>query len=81
MQGEEKEIVVSEDDGIRPGVSTQALGGLKTVFKKNGTTTAGNSSQVLSSTWLCSSKCTCSTCVGSQDDWECNLTRLCMGTV
>ncbi|CAL8469403.1 g8944 [Coccomyxa elongata] len=44
--GEEKEIVVSEDDGIRPGVSTQALGGLKTVFKKNGTTTAGNSSQI-----------------------------------
>ena len=46
FQGEEKEIVVSEDDGIRPGVTAGALAGLKTVFKKNGTTTAGNSSQV-----------------------------------
>lgn len=46
VQGEEKEIVVSEDDGIRPGVSVQALGGLKAVFKKGGSTTAGNSSQV-----------------------------------
>lgn len=46
LQGEEKEVVVSEDDGIRPGVTAQALSGLKPVFKKGGTTTAGNSSQV-----------------------------------
>ena len=38
--------MVSEDDGIRVGVSAQALSGLKPVFKKGGTTTAGNSSQV-----------------------------------
>lgn len=38
--------MVAEDDGIRPGVTPQALGGLKAVFKKGGTTTAGNSSQV-----------------------------------
>ncbi len=44
--GEEKRIVVSEDDGIRPGVTAAALAELRTVFKKNGTTTAGNSSQV-----------------------------------
>ena len=44
--GEEKAVVVSEDDGIREGVTAQALGQLRTVFKKDGTTTAGNSSQV-----------------------------------
>ena len=38
--------MVADDDGIRPGVTPQALGGLKAVFKKGGTTTAGNSSQV-----------------------------------
>lgn len=41
---------MSEDDGIRPGVTAQALAALKPVFKKNGTTTAGNSSQVRSQT-------------------------------
>lgn len=44
--GEEKQIVVDRDDGIRPDVSLQALSGLKPVFKKGGSTTAGNSSQV-----------------------------------
>ena len=34
------------DDGIRPDISTAALSKLKAVFKKDGTTTAGNSSQV-----------------------------------
>ncbi len=43
---EENAIVVSDDDGIRPGVTVQSLGQLRTVFKKDGTTTAGNSSQV-----------------------------------
>ena len=46
LQGEEKNIVVEKDDGIRPGASASALAALKPVFKKNGTTTAGNSSQV-----------------------------------
>lgn len=44
--GEEKEILVEHDDGIRPDISAGALGKLKAVFKKDGTTTAGNSSQV-----------------------------------
>lgn len=44
--GEEKEILVEHDDGIRPDISTAALAKLKAVFKKDGTTTAGNSSQV-----------------------------------
>ncbi len=44
--GEEKSLVVDKDDGVRPGVSAQQLAGLKAVFKKGGTTTAGNSSQV-----------------------------------
>ena len=44
--GAEHKVVISEDDGIRPGTTAQSLAGLKTVFKKDGTTTAGNSSQV-----------------------------------
>ena len=46
FSGEEKEILVEHDDGIRPDISAAALGKLKAVFKKDGTTTAGNSSQV-----------------------------------
>ena len=44
--GNETPVVVSADDGIREGASVESLGRLPTVFKKNGTTTAGNSSQV-----------------------------------
>lgn len=44
--GEEKKVVISVDDGIRPGTTASGLAKLKTVFKKDGTTTAGNSSQV-----------------------------------
>lgn len=40
------QVVIAEDDGIRPGTTPASLAGLKTVFKKDGTTTAGNSSQV-----------------------------------
>lgn len=40
--------MVEHDDGIRPDISTAALSKLKPVFKKDGSTTAGNSSQVLS---------------------------------
>ena len=43
--GEEKKIVVEKDDGIREGVSFGQLSKLPPVFKKNGSTTAGNSSQ------------------------------------
>ncbi len=39
--------VVSEDEGIRPGTTTDVLAGLKTVFKpEGGVITAGNSSQI-----------------------------------
>lgn len=36
----------SKDEGIRPNVSMESLGKLRPVFKKNGTVTAGNSSQM-----------------------------------
>ncbi|KAF2314114.1 hypothetical protein GH714_022346 [Hevea brasiliensis] len=44
--GNEKPVTISVDDGIRPNTSLSDLGKLKPVFKKDGTTTAGNSSQV-----------------------------------
>uniref|UniRef100_A0A803M9V2 acetyl-CoA C-acyltransferase n=1 Tax=Chenopodium quinoa TaxID=63459 RepID=A0A803M9V2_CHEQI len=44
--GDEKPITVNVDDGIRPNASVADLAKLKPVFKKSGTTTAGNSSQV-----------------------------------
>ncbi|XP_061361817.1 3-ketoacyl-CoA thiolase 2, peroxisomal [Gastrolobium bilobum] len=44
--GEEKSVTISVDDGIRPNTTLSDLGKLKPVFKKDGSTTAGNSSQV-----------------------------------
>ncbi|XP_072967468.1 3-ketoacyl-CoA thiolase 2, peroxisomal-like [Typha angustifolia] len=44
--GEEKQVTISVDDGIRPDTSLSGLAKLKPAFKKDGTTTAGNSSQV-----------------------------------
>nr|CAG8487514.1 10679_t:CDS:2 [Entrophospora candida]CAG8507377.1 8363_t:CDS:2 [Entrophospora candida] len=44
--GEEKEIVVDKDDGIRKNTTLEGLAKLKPVFKDNGTTTAATSSQV-----------------------------------
>lgn len=44
-QGNVKKVVVDKDDGIRPTTPEQ-LGKLRAAFKKDGTTTAGNSSQV-----------------------------------
>ncbi|BFI08276.1 acetyl-CoA C-acetyltransferase [Marchantia polymorpha subsp. ruderalis] len=44
--GDETSVVISVDDGIRPTTSLADLAKLKPVFKKDGTTTAGNSSQV-----------------------------------
>ncbi|RHZ74116.1 hypothetical protein Glove_227g164 [Diversispora epigaea] len=43
---EEKTIVVSEDDGIRKSTTIEGLAKLKPAFAKDGTTTAGSSSQV-----------------------------------
>jgi len=45
-EGNEKEVTISEDDGIRKETTLQTLAKLKPAFRKNGTTTAGNSSQV-----------------------------------
>jgi acetyl-CoA acetyltransferase len=39
--GEEKKVVISVDDGIRPGTTASGLAKLKPVFRKDGTTTAG----------------------------------------
>ncbi|KAK2673738.1 Thiolase, C-terminal [Fusarium oxysporum f. sp. vasinfectum] len=44
--GEEQRITVTADDGIREGVSIEALAKLKPAFKPDGASTAGNSSQV-----------------------------------
>jgi acetyl-CoA acyltransferase 1 len=44
--GNSKDIVVKEDDGIRKETTLEGLAKLKPAFKEGGTTTAGNSSQV-----------------------------------
>lgn len=44
--GEEQQIVVTKDDGVRASVTAEALAKLKPAFKADGTSTAGNSSQV-----------------------------------
>ncbi|HJX78974.1 acetyl-CoA C-acyltransferase [Glutamicibacter sp.] len=40
------ETVHSTDDGIRPQTTVESLGGLRAAFAKEGTVTAGNSSQI-----------------------------------
>ncbi|PVU93396.1 hypothetical protein BB559_003296 [Furculomyces boomerangus] len=44
--GSVEEVIVTEDDGIRPGTTPETLAKLKPYFNENGTTTAGNASQV-----------------------------------
>ncbi|XP_057534869.1 3-ketoacyl CoA thiolase 1, peroxisomal-like isoform X1 [Amaranthus tricolor] len=44
--GEEKHVTISVDDGIRPNSNMVDLAKLKPSFKKDGSSTAGNSSQV-----------------------------------
>jgi len=44
--GDEQEITVTKDDGPRPGSTPDKLAKLRPAFKKGGSTTAGNSSQV-----------------------------------
>lgn len=41
-----KKFTPTKDEGIRPGVSAAGLGKIKAAFKSDGSTTAGNSSQV-----------------------------------
>jgi len=48
-KGEEeikKEVFIDKDDGVRKGTTFETLQKLKPAFRKNGTSTAGNSSQV-----------------------------------
>ncbi|GAB4816352.1 hypothetical protein N2152v2_003398 [Parachlorella kessleri] len=45
VSGEEKKMVVEDDDGIRPGTTPEGLAKMKPCFKKDGTVTAGNSCQ------------------------------------
>ena len=45
-EGNEKEVTVDHDDGFREKTTLEGLGKLKAVFKKGGSTTAGNSSQL-----------------------------------
>jgi acetyl-CoA acyltransferase 1 len=44
--GEEKDVVVTKDDGIRKNASLEGMQKLKPAFKEDGTSTAGNSSQI-----------------------------------
>jgi len=44
--GNETEVTVDRDDGVRPTTTMESLAKLKPAFKKGGSTTAGNSSQV-----------------------------------
>jgi len=39
-------VVFSEDEGVRPGTTGESLGKLKPAFRKDGTITAGNASQI-----------------------------------
>ncbi|XP_036777533.1 3-ketoacyl-CoA thiolase, peroxisomal isoform X1 [Manis pentadactyla] len=45
-KGTERHITVAEDEGIRPSTTMEDLAKLKPAFKKGGSTTAGNSSQL-----------------------------------
>ena len=44
--GETKEITVSKDDGIRPGITAESLSKIKPAFAKDGSIHAGNASQI-----------------------------------
>ncbi|KAM7394789.1 hypothetical protein PAMP_021572 [Pampus punctatissimus] len=45
-EGKERNVTVAKDDGIRPGTTLAGLKKLRPAFKPDGSTTAGNSSQV-----------------------------------
>lgn len=45
-QGNTKTVIVGQDEGIRPSTTMEGLAKLKPAFKENGSTTAGNASQV-----------------------------------
>ncbi|HTL86795.1 MAG TPA: acetyl-CoA C-acetyltransferase [Acidimicrobiia bacterium] len=39
-------VIVDTDEGVRPGTTTESLGGLRPAFSKDGTITAGNASLI-----------------------------------
>lgn len=45
-EGNEKVVLADRDDGVRPGTTSEKLGKLRPAFDDDGTTTAGNASQV-----------------------------------
>ncbi|NWU80753.1 THIKB thiolase, partial [Onychorhynchus coronatus] len=45
-QGNQKTITVNQDEGIRPSTTLEGLAKLRPAFKEDGSTTAGNASQV-----------------------------------
>ncbi|KAI5818528.1 3-ketoacyl-CoA thiolase-like protein [Pyronema omphalodes] len=44
--GEKKRVVVNADDGVRPGMTVEALAKIKPAFAKDGSIHAGNASQI-----------------------------------
>ncbi len=46
IKGRKGDTIVEEDEYIKAGVTAESLGGLRTVFKKDGTVTAGNASGI-----------------------------------
>ncbi|KAH8599693.1 3-ketoacyl-CoA thiolase-like protein [Bisporella sp. PMI_857] len=44
--GDVKEITVSKDDGVRPGITAESLSKIKPAFSKDGSIHAGNASQI-----------------------------------
>lgn len=45
-EGNEKKIIVDQDEGIRATSTAEGLGKLKPAFSPTGSTTAGNASQI-----------------------------------
>lgn len=46
LQRKGEPLIVDTDEGVRPGTTSDSLGGLRPAFNKEGTVTAGNASQI-----------------------------------
>ncbi|KAI0966164.1 thiolase [Xylaria arbuscula] len=44
--GETREVTVTKDEGVRPGITAESLGKIKPAFAKDGSIHAGNASQI-----------------------------------
>lgn len=44
--GETREVTVTKDDGVRPGITAESLGKIRPAFAKDGSIHAGNASQI-----------------------------------